>query len=299
MGEWVAITGGSGFIGRHVAEHLLRGGARVRIISRHPERQWAARVLGDLGCVEFARADVSDVSSLERAFSGIGAVVNLVGAFGGNLDAVQGRGVSGIATAARRAGAEAFVHVSAIGADAASRVAYARTKAEGEQAAFGAFPKATILRPSVVFAGDDNFLNMFARMMRLVAGLPVPNVLPVFVPEGRLQPVFAGDVALAVAAALGDSVRHGGRTYELGGPEVVTMLDLNRRIAGAAGTQTRFLPMPDALAAMFAALPATPISRDQIALLKAGNTVAQGARTLADLGVQARPMGLFLKRWLA
>lgn len=299
MGEWVAIAGGSGFIGRHVAENLLRGGARVRIISRHPERQWSARVLGDLGCVEFARADVSDVSSLERAFVGASAVVNLVGAFGGNLDAVQGRGVGGIATAARRAGAGAFVHVSAIGADAGSRVAYARTKAEGEQAALDAFPEATILRPSVVFAGDDNFLNMFARMMRLVAGLPMPNILPVFVPEGLLQPVFAGDVALAVAAALGDPARHGGRTYALGGPEVMTMLDLNRRIAGAAGTHTRFLPMPDVLAAMFAALPATPISRDQIALLKAGNTVAQGARTLADLGVQARPMGLFLKRWLA
>ncbi len=161
-----------------------------------------------------------------------------------------------------------------------------------------AFPTATVLRPSVVFAGDDNFLNMFARMMRLVAGLPVPNVMPVFVPEGLLQPVFAGDVALAVAAALGDPARHGGRTYELGGPEVLTMLDLNRRIAAAAGTGTRLLPLPDAVASVFAALPGTPISRDQIALLKAGSVVDDRALTLTDLGITARPLGLYLERWL-
>ena len=294
----VAITGGSGFIGRHVAEHLLRAGARVRIISRHPERQWAVRVLGDLGCVEFARADIGDAAALSRALGGADSVVNLVGAFGGNLDAVQGSGLASLATAARKAGAGALVHVSAIGADAGSPVAYASSKARGEQAVLSAFPTATVLRPSVVFAGDDNFLNMFARMMRLVAGLPVPNVMPVFVPEGLLQPVFAGDVALAVAAALGDPARHGGRTYELGGPEVLTMLDLNRRIAAAAGTGTRLLPLPDAVASVFAALPGTPISRDQIALLKAGSVVDDRALTLTDLGITARPLGLYLERWL-
>jgi len=293
----ILVLGGSGYVGGHVVEALARHGARVRIASRHPEKQWAARLSGDLGCVEFARADVRDEASVARALQGADGVVNLVGAFGGDLDAVQGRGVGRIAAAAQAAGASAFVHVSAIGADAGSNVAYASSKAAGEAAALAGFAGATVLRPSVIFGADDNFINMFAGLMRMVAALPVPNVMPVFVGEGRLQPVFVGDVAAAAVAAL-EQPEAAGKTYELGGPEVVTMLGLNRRIAAALGIKMRFLSVPDLAAAIFALLPGAPISRDQIALLKAGNLAAEGSLGLGDLGLSARPMGLFLEHWL-
>lgn len=299
FGRLVVVLGGSGFVGRHVAQALLRAGARVRIVSRHPERSWAIRTLGDVGQVEFARADVRRTETVARALAGADAVVNLVGAFGGDLDRVQGEGVGAIATAARQAGARAFVHVSAIGADAGSDVPYARTKARGEAAAIAGFPGAMVLRPSVIFGSDDNFLNMLGRMMALVGSLPVPQVMPVFVPQGLLQPVYVDDVAAAVLACVADPAGLGGRVFELGGPEVLSMLDLNRQIAAALGLGTRLLPVPDGVAGVFAALPGTPISRDQITLLKAGSVVADGAEGFAALGIAPRPLGLFLGRWMA
>ncbi|WJS99126.1 complex I NDUFA9 subunit family protein [Novosphingobium humi] len=293
----VVVTGGSGFVGGHLAHALLRAGARLRIVSRRPEKAWAIRGLGDPGQVEFARADLRDGAAVARALSGADGVVNLVGLFSGPLDAVQGHGVESLARAAQEAGARALVHVSAIGADAASRVPYASSKAAGEEAARKGFAGATILRPSVIFGQDDNFLNMFARMMGMLKALPMPALLPVFVPEGLLQPVLVDDVARAIVTALADPKRHGGQTYELGGPEVVTMLELNRRIARAVGGGIHLLPMPDLAARIFAALPGTPISADQIALLKAGSVVAEGAQGFAALGLLPRPMGLYLDRW--
>ncbi len=292
-GQTIVLIGGGGFVGRHVAQAALRAGAKVRIACRNPEKAWAMQTLGDLGCMDFVRVDVTKPDTVVRAVADADAVVNLVGAFAGNLDAVQGVGVGALAAAARAAGARAFVHVSAIGADAASRVPYARTKAEGEAAVLAAFPTASVLRPSVIFGPDDNFINMFGQMM---ANLPF---LPVFVPAGRLQPVFVDDVAAGVVAALVDPRGAGGRTFELGGPEVLTMLDLNQRIATAIGRGTRLIPMPDGLAALFAAVPGTPISMDQIQLLQAGNVANAALPGLADLGVAARPLALFLDRWMA
>lgn len=293
----VVVTGGGGFVGGHLAHALLRAGARLRIVSRHPEKAWSLRTEGDPGQVEFARADLRDAAGVARALSGADAVVNLVGLFSGPLDAVQGRGVESLARAAREAGAGAFVHISAIGADAASPVPYASSKAAGEVAVLAGFPEATIMRPSVIFGPDDNFLNMFARMMRMISALPLPPLLPVFVPDGLLQPVLVDDVARAIVAALAGPARHGGQTYELGGPEVVSMLELNQRIARALGKKIHLLPMPDLAARIFAALPGTPISADQIALLKAGSVVGLGAQGFAALGITPRPMGLYLDRW--
>ena len=295
----VVLTGGSGFVGRYAAEALLRAGARVRIAARHPEKAYAVKVLGNLGQVEFARASMLDPASVARALTGADAVVNLVGVFSGQLDAVQGRGVGQLAKAALEAGAQAFVHISAIGADPASPVPYASSKAAGEAAALEAFPQATILRPSVIFGQDDNFLNMFGRMMGMMGGLPIRGAMPVFVPEGLLQPVWVEDVAQAILASVQDPVAHGGQTYELGGPEVLSMLELNRRIAAAVKKSPHLLPMSDWAAGLFAALPMTPISADQITLLKAGSVVGEGAQGFAALGMAPHPLGLFLNRWMA
>jgi uncharacterized protein YbjT (DUF2867 family) len=155
-----------------------------------------------------------------------------------------------------------------------------------------AFPQATILRPSILFGSDDNFVMMFAG---LIASLPV---LPVVGPTAKLQPIFVDDAAEAVVRALEDRGAHGGKTYEIAGPEVITMLELNERIAAAQHRSRLFAPLPDAVSKVFAALPGTPISRDQFALLQAGNVAAPKAPGLKALGIAPRPLGLFLDRWM-
>ncbi len=294
-GKVVTVLGGSGFFGRHLAQELLGRGARLRIASRHPERAFAVKPLWMLGNVQLIHCDVTRPGSVAKAVAGADVVVNLVGAFAGNLDAVQGRGAGAIAAAAKAAGVGAFVHISAIGADADSKVAYARTKAEGEAAVLAAFPTATILRPSILFGPDDNLVNMFGG---LIAALPA---MPVFAPQARLQPLFVDDAAEAAAQALCDPAGHGGKIYEIAGPEVLTMAELNRRIAAAEGRSRWLAELPDFIGSAIAALgflPGAPITRDQYALLKAGNVASGALPGLKMLGITARPLGLFLDRWL-
>ncbi|WP_338466879.1 complex I NDUFA9 subunit family protein [Novosphingobium sp. ZN18A2] len=291
-GRIVTLIGGSGFFGTHIAQELLSRGARLRICSRHPEKAWRVKPLANLGQVQFGRVDVTKPETVAAAFAGADAAVNLVGAFAGDLDSLQGEGAGRVAAAARDAGVSAYVHVSAIGTDASSAVGYARTKAEGETAVLAAFPKATVLRPSVLFAEDDEFVTMFAG---LISTYPV---LPVFGPQAKLQPLFVDDAAEAVAQTLADPASHGGKTYELAGPDVLTMLELNRRIAAAQGRKRVFVELPDGVSGLIAALPGTPINRDQWALLQAGNVAGGTLPGLGDLGVKARPLSLFLDRWM-
>ena len=291
-GKIVTVLGGSGFVGRHLAQELLMRGARVRIASRHPGKAYAVRALANLGQVQFAHVDVTKPESMARGFAGSDLVVNLVGAFSGKLEALQGEGAGSIAAAAKAAGAQAFVHVSAMGADASSSIAYARTKAEGEQAVLAAFPQATILRPSVLFGPDDKFVMMFGQT---IATLPV---MPVFAPEAKLQPLFVDDAAEAIANALSDPAAHGGKTYEIAGPEAITMLDLTQRIARAEGRKRCIMPLSDAMAGLVTALPFTPISGDQYKLLKANNLPGGVLPGIADLGISPRPLGLYLDRWM-
>jgi NADH dehydrogenase len=266
------------------------------VCSRHPEKAFRIKTLGGLGKVQLVAVDVTRPHTLEVALTGCDAVVNLVGAFAGNLDAVQGAGAGKLAAIARSKGAKALVHISAIGADAASTVAYASTKAAGEAAVLAAFPEAVVLRPSVVFGEDDAFINLFAG---LIASAPV---MPVFAADSQFQPVFVDDVAEAIAQALVTPAAFAGRTFELGGPEVIAIGALNRRIAAAAGRTPWFLELPDSVSAGFAVLtgwlPGAPLSKDQWTLLRKGNVVSGTLPGLAELGVQARPLGLFLDRWM-
>lgn len=295
-GKIVTVLGGSGFVGRHLAQELLARGARLRIASRHPKKAFAIKPLGNLGQIQFAGVDVTRSESLAAVLAGSDAVVNLVGAFAGNLDALQGKGAGNVAAAAKAAGATAFVQVSAIGADAGSDVAYARTKAEGEAAVLAAFPGATIVRPSLMFGPDDRFITMFAE---LISRFPV---LPVFGPEAKLQPVFVDDVAEAIANVLASPAAYAGKTYEVAGPEVISMLTLNERIAAAQGRSPVLSPLPDAFSGLIAAvtgwLPGAPITSDQFKLLKAGSIASGTLPGIADLGVTPRPLGLFLDRWM-
>lgn len=295
-GKLVAVIGGSGFIGRHLAQELLARGARLRVISRNVERANTVKPLGNLGQVQLLRGDVRKGGDLAALLAGADAVVNLAGTFAGDLDAVMGSGAGAVAQAAHSAGARAMVHVSAIGADAGGETAYARAKAAGEAAVLAAFPAATVLRPSVLFGPDDTFINRFAG---LIARFPV---MPVFAPQAELQPVYVDDVALAIANALADPDTHGGKTYEIAGPQRVTMGGLNRMIAKAAHRAPRFLDLPDSVSGLFVALtgwlPGAPITGQQWKLLKAGNAASGNLPGLKELGVEARPLGLFLDRWM-
>jgi uncharacterized protein YbjT (DUF2867 family) len=288
----VTVIGGGGFLGRYVAQALLSAGARVRVAERDPRRAFYLKPLGGLGQTQFVAADVTRPETIANAITGSDAVVNLVGSFTGNLDRIHVEGARAIAEAAARTGAGALVHISAIGADPAAESTYGRTKGEGESAVRAAFPNATILRPSTVFGREDRFLNRFAEM---IAQLPM---VPVLRPAVRFQPVFAGDVGDAVVAALADPDAHGGKTFEIAGPEVLSMAALHHWLAQAIGRDPTFVEIPDALGALIAALPLTPISSDQWKMLAHDAVAADGAPGLADLGISPTPMGAVAPAWL-
>ncbi|WP_066721472.1 complex I NDUFA9 subunit family protein [Sphingomonas pituitosa] len=290
----VTLIGGGGFLGRYVAQELLAAGARVRVVERKPRDAWFLKTQGNLGQTQLVVGDITRPETLARALQGSDAVVNFVGILSGDFEKVHVDGARNVAEAAKAAGAAALVHISALGADAASPSAYGRSKAAGEQAVLAAFPGATILRPSIVFGREDAFVNRFAGM---ITGAPL-NIVPVVRGETRFQPVFVADVAHAITAALADPAAHGGKTYTLGGPDVLSMSALLRWIAGAIGRKPHFVELPDSLAGLIAALPGTPITRDQFAMLQADNVVPAGAEGLAALGVTPTPMATVAPTWL-
>lgn len=295
-GKLIVLVGGGGFIGAHVAQELLSRGARLRVVSRNPERAFRLRALANLGQVQFLRGDLGRPATILPALQGAYGVVNLVGVFSGDLTRLHASGPGELAAAARGAGVEVFAHISSTSADPTSPVAYARTKAEGEAAVLAAFPGATVLRPTIVFGPDDTFVNRFAG---LIAKLPA---LPVFGPAAKLQPVFVDDVALAVATVMAAPASFTAKSFDLGGPEVMTMLDLNQRIAAAQGRKPLLAALPDSVSGLFAAatgwLPFAPITSDQWAMLKAGSVVDPRAAGFKALGISPRPLGLFLERWM-
>jgi len=288
----VVLIGGSGFFGTYIAQSLLQRGARLRIAARHPERAIRLRPLANLGQIQFVRCNVKDRRSVELALHGADAAAYLVGTWGSDQRALQAKGAGLAASIAAAQGTKAFAYVSAIGADAEGDSGYAVTKAEGEQLVLSAFPKATVLRPSILFGEDDAFVNRFAG---LIARAPA---LPVFGSTARLQPLFVDDAADALANALADPAKHGGKTYEIAGPEVLTMHELHKRIAAAQERERLFFPVPDALAKLFALLPGTPMTLDQWKLLKQGNVPSGALPGIEALGVRPRPLALFLDRWM-
>ena len=292
----VTLIGGGGFLGRYVAQDLLAAGARLRIAQRDPRAAYFLKTQGGLGQTQFAAVDVRKPDTIARAVEGADAVVNLVGALKGDFAAIQADGARHVAEAAARAGLAALVHVSALGADADSPSRYGRTKAEGEAAVRVAFPAATIVRPSIMFGREDGFINRFAAMI----ASPLPAI-PVLRATEKFQPVFVGDVAAAIVAALADPDKAGGRTFELGGPDVITMGALIRWIAGAIGRTPGIVELPDLVGNLISFggfLPGAPITRDQWLMLQVDNVVAPGAATLADLGVQATPLDTVAPGWL-
>jgi uncharacterized protein YbjT (DUF2867 family) len=291
--ELVTVFGGDGFIGRYVCEFLLKSGVRVRVASRDPRNSYFIQPLGQVGQFGLIQADITNADRVRRAVDGTKAVVNLVGVFGRKVQAVHVDGARNVAEAARSAGAQALVHISAIGADTNSPSNYGRTKGEGELAVREAFPKATIFRPSLVFGPEDNFTNRFAAMAQL-------PFLPVIAAKRRFQPVYVRDIAQAIAKATLDP-QYGGQTFEVGGPQVMSMIELHRAILELTGQKPELVAMPDlfgSLLSRFGWLPRAPLTRDQWMMLQRDNVAEKGAPGLEAFGIRPTPLAAVAWEWL-
>lgn len=306
MAQLVTILGGSGFVGRYVARRMAQAGWRVRVAVRRPEQAGFVRPYGAVGQVEPVLCNIRDEGSLRAVIRGADAVVNCVGILAesgkNRFEPVQATGAGTAARVAAECGVGQFVHLSAIGADAASDSAYARTKAAGEVAVLTAFPGAVILRPSIIFGTEDQFFNRFAGMARMSWVLPIAHGAT------RFQPVWVDDVAQVAARAATGEVAPG--VYELGGPEVRSFRDLMEAMLVEIRRRRLILDMPRPLARLAAGsfdLLQTltgglfhngVLTRDQLRNLARDNVVAEGAKGFADLGLTPAPMDLVLPGYL-
>lgn len=312
----VTVFGGSGFLGRHVVRALAKRDYRIRVAVRRPELAFHLQPLGKVGQIHAVQANLRYPASVQAAMRDTGVAVNLVGILAPSgsqtFDAVQARGADTVAKAVAAAGAR-MVHVSAIGADERGTSQYARSKAAGEKAVLAAVPSATIMRPSVVFGPEDEFTNRFAALARMSPVLPLIGG-----GETKMQPVFVGDVASAVADAV-DGKTKAGATYELGGPEVLSLREIMSWILSTTDRERLLVPLPFGLAKLKAyflqfAPGALKLTPDQVELLKSDNVVSDAAKaaglTLEGLGIapdsmeavcpsylwRFRPMGQFQRK---
>ncbi len=280
------VFGGSGFIGRYVVRRLADAGYMVRVAVRDPEAARFLLTAGHVAQIVPLAANITNPASIAHAVAGADLVVNLVGILAegraGDFQRIQGDGPRLIAEAATAADVRALVHVSAIGADAASPSAYGRSKAAGEAAVLAAFPRATILRPSIVIGAEDGFLNRFGAMAA------ISPIMPVLAGATRFQPVYVGDVATAVirAASRPDAA---GATYELGGPSSYSFRELLAYILHETRRKRCLLAVPPSIARLQATilerLPGKLLTRDQLAMLGRDNVVQPGMPGLAELGI--------------
>ncbi|MFI4966643.1 MAG: complex I NDUFA9 subunit family protein [Caulobacterales bacterium] len=310
MQNLVTVFGGSGFIGAQAVRQLAKAGWRIRVAVRNPAKAYAMRLHGDVGQIDIVQANVRNEPSLRRALSGATAAVNLVavaretGRQG--FQALHVMGAHNVAAAARAEGVSRVVQMSALGADANSESRYARTKAEGEAAMRAIYPDAVVLRPSVVFGPEDDFFNRFAAMAQVSPALPLVGG-----GATRFQPVFVGDVgkALARVVALPEAA---GLTYELGGPAAFTFRQLMELLLAEIGKRRFLAPLPfplarllgaagdaaNSLAAAVGATLPTPITADQVILLKADNVVSGAYPGLAELGIAPTTLEAVLPSYL-
>ena len=286
----ITVYGGSGFLGRHVVRALAKRDYRIRVAVRRPELAGHLQPLGRVGQIHAVQANLRNPASVEMAAREADVLINLVGILAEagrqRFDAVQRDGAEQVALAAAAHGAR-VVHVSAIGASENSVSHYARSKAEAERLVRSAVPSAVIMRPSVMFGPEDTFFNRFAAMARILPALPL-------IGGGltRFQPVFVGDVAVAIADAV-DGRATAGTIYELGGPDILTFKELMQFVLKTIERRRILVPLPFALATLKATvlqyLPNPPLTPDQVEMLRTDNVVSDDARreqrTLEGLGI--------------
>ena len=281
----VTVFGGTGFVGRRVVRHLRESGATVRIASRHPGRSEGDNV-------EQIAADARDDRSVEAAVVGADGVVNAISLYvehgGDTFHSVHVEAAARIAKVARQAGTKRFVHLSGIGANAASPSPYIRNRGEGEAAVQAAFPGAVIIRPAVMFGSDDALLSTILRLLRTLPAYPLFG-------DGRtrLQPVYVGDVAVAIAQVLRQTQRPY-PIYELAGPRVYSYEELLRTITRTAGLRPVLVRIPfafwDAVAGLAEILPHPPLTRNQVDLMQIDTTASDSRPGFRLLGISPRSL---------
>ncbi len=296
------VFGGSGFVGRYTVGELARRGYRVRVAVRRPDRALFLKPLGDVGQITPIAANIRDDASVAAAVEGVDTVINLVGVLyetgAQRFQAVHAEGAGRIARFAAAAGVGRMIHVSAIGAAPDVAAEYARSKAAGEEAVREAFSAASIVRPSIVFGKEDDFLNRFAWIARLAPAIPLIGG-----GNTRFQPVYVGDVAVGIAR-IAEDAGTAGRTYEFGGPEVYSFRELMEALLRHIGRRRLLLPVPGILAMFPARLmelsPFPPmLTRDQVRMLECDNVASGDVPGLADLGVSPTPLEAVAPEYLA
>ncbi|MBU6235095.1 MAG: complex I NDUFA9 subunit family protein [Alphaproteobacteria bacterium] len=286
------VFGATGFIGRHVVRAFADAGYIVRAVSRSATKAYFLRVYGDVGQVVPVQAHTNDPASIDVAVRGADVVIYLPGVLHASTKGftrVHRDYPAQVAEAATRHHAKRFVFVSALACDRSQSV-YAQTKREGELAVLKAFPKAVVLRPSIVFGPEDGFFGRFAKLARIMPALPLIGG-----GHTKFQPVYVGDVAKAVFAAAtkpaSGTTNPEGRIYELGGPRIYSFKELLQMMFKATGLVRPLMPLPFALAAAKASvlqlLPSPPLTVDQVKSLKTDNIVASGSFGLSDLGIES------------
>lgn len=305
MAKLVTIFGGSGFVGRQVARLMAKEGWRVRIAVRRPDEALFTRTYGAVGQVVPVLCNIRDEMSVRAALSGADAAVNCV-----NILTPQGKssfkavfedGAQNIARLSAEMGVTRLVHISGLGIDVDSDSKYIALKSRGEAAVLAARPDAVVLRPSVIFGADDNFYNRFAGMTRMGPMMPIVGA------RTRMQPVHVEDVAQA--AVLGATGAAAPGIYELGGPEVLTMRQIVDQVLTSVSRRKLVVGLPFPVARLAATalgvvqfvtggLFTSPLSRDQLALLRTDNVVSPDARGFAELGIQPTAAGAVLDSYL-
>ncbi len=296
----ITVVGGSGFVGRYVVQQLAASGARVRIAVRRPNAAMFLKPLGQPGQIQLMAADIQDERQCAAAMNGADGAINLVGILaeggGRSFKGIQAEGAGTVARTAAGAGVRTLVHVSAIGADAASPSAYGRSKAEGEAAVHAAFPAATILRPSLIFGAEDGFTNRFAGLARMAP------VMPVVCGDTRFQPVHVVDVARAVVMSLAEPQRFGAQIFELGGPTIYTLRQLIAWIMATIRAEKPLIEVPAPIARLLGRagdiLPGLPMTTDQYRMLGRDNIVGAGVPGLEAFGIRPAPIESIAPAWL-
>ena len=292
----VTVFGGSGFVGSQVVQALAKRGWRVRIACRRPDRAWKLQTAGHVGQFQSVRCDVTRPEDVAAALRGADAAINLVGILYESgrrtFEAMHTEASRTIAKACAAASVGRLVQVSAIGANPESDSGYARSKAAAEMAVREAKPDAVVIRPSIVFGAGDGFLNKFAAMASMAPALPLIGG-----GQTKFQPVYVADLAEAIARATAGR-EAAGRTFELGGPAVMTFEDVLKLIRRETYRGFGLVPLPffaaraiGSLAQLTALVGIAPVlTHDQVVMLESDNVVADGAEGLAALGIE--PTGI-------
>ncbi|QRM33434.1 complex I NDUFA9 subunit family protein [Microvirga sp. VF16] len=295
--QHITVFGGSGFIGRHLVEHLTRTGVSVRIAARHPLTTAEPPRLAQ---IQYVAVDILNDAAVQAAIQGADTVINLVGILSQagrqTFTALHEGGAHRVAASARRLGVRQLVHVSALGASRTAPARADRSKAAGEEAVRAVFPEATIIRPSLVYGPDDHFFNGFAALARRLPALPLIGG-----GQTRFQPVYVEDVVAGVGAILANPASRG-TTYEFGGPRVYTFEELLEFVCATIGVRPLLVPLPfwpaEMLGGLLQVFPDAPLTRDQVRLLRTDKVVSGSEPMLRDLGVEPRALEPIVPEYL-